>query len=70
MLVPVGTPRPIIDKLNVAINRALNAPDLREKFTSQGAEVLGTSPEEFALWLQKESSKWSAVIKQRHIHLD
>jgi len=70
MLVPTGTPRPIIDKLNAAINKALAAPDLRDKFSSQGAEVLGTSPEEFAQWLQKESSKWSAVIKQRNIHLD
>ncbi len=70
MLVPAGTPRPIIDRLNASINKALAAPDLRDKFTSQGAEVLGTTPEEFAQWLQKESSKWSAVIRQRHIQLD
>jgi len=70
MLVPTGTPRPIIDKLNVAINKALASPDLRDKFSSQGAEILGTTPEEFAQWMQKESSKWSAVIKQRNIHLE
>jgi tripartite-type tricarboxylate transporter receptor subunit TctC len=70
MLVPAGTPRPIIDKLNAVINKALASPDLREKFSSQGAELLGTSPEEFAQWLQKETLKWSTVIKQRNIHLD
>jgi tripartite-type tricarboxylate transporter receptor subunit TctC len=70
MLAPAGTPRAVIDKLNGALNRALSSADLKEKFTTQGVEVLGTTPEAFSEWLIRESNKWGELIRQRKITLD
>jgi hypothetical protein len=70
MLAPAGTPKAVIDKLNAALVKALNSSDFKEKFTSQGVEVVGSSPEAFADWMNKESLKWSQVIKQRKITIE
>jgi tripartite-type tricarboxylate transporter receptor subunit TctC len=61
--VPAKTPRPIIDRLHAEIMRALGSPDLRERFTSAGADPLGTTPEQYTAFMQNEISKWSKVIK-------
>lgn len=70
MVAPAGTPKAVIDKLNAALIKALNSSDFKEKFTSQGVEVVGSSPEGFADWMAKESTKWSQVIKQRKISIE
>lgn len=70
MVAPAGTPKAVIDKLNSALIKALNSPDFKDKFTSQGVEVVGSSPEGFADWMAKESAKWSQVIKQRKISIE
>jgi tripartite-type tricarboxylate transporter receptor subunit TctC len=70
MVAPAGTPKAVIDKLNSALIKALNSPDFKDKFTSQGVEVVGSSPEGFADWMAKESTKWSQVIKQRKISIE
>jgi tripartite-type tricarboxylate transporter receptor subunit TctC len=70
MVAPAGTPKAVIDKLNAALVKALNSPDFKDKFTSQGVEVVGSSPEAFSEWMNKESSKWSQVIKQRKISIE
>ena len=70
MVAPVGTPKAIIDKLNAALLKALNSSEFKEKFTSQGVEVVGSSPDGFADWMNKESLKWSQVIKQRKISIE
>ena len=70
MVAPVGTPKAIIDKLNAALVKALNSSEFKEKFTSQGVEIVGSSPEGFADWMNKESLKWSQVIKQRKISIE
>jgi hypothetical protein len=70
MVAPAGTPKAVIDKLNAALVKALNSSDFKDKFTSQGVEVVGSSPEAFADWMNKESAKWSQVIKQRKISIE
>ncbi len=60
---PAKTPRAIIDRLNSEIMRALNAPDLRERLTSQGADPVGSTPEQFTAFIQNEIAKWAKVIK-------
>ena len=70
MVAPAGTPKAVIDKLNAALVKALNSSDFKEKFTSQGVEVVGSSPEGFSDWMSKESAKWSQVIKQRKITIE
>lgn len=67
MLVPAGTPPAIIDKLNKAVSAALDAPELRDAFAKEGAEVVKMTPAEFGAYIGKETEKWGRVVKEGHI---
>ena len=67
LIAPKGTPKAIIDQLNAAANEALKDPILRELMLSQGNEIGGGSPAEFAALVKSESAKWSAVVKAANI---
>ncbi|MCM2328363.1 MAG: tripartite tricarboxylate transporter substrate binding protein [Lysobacter sp.] len=60
---PAGTPRPILDKLNAEIVKSLRMPDVREKFSAQGVDVVGSSPEQFAAYLRQQMDLWAKVVK-------
>jgi len=66
-IAPAGTPKPIIDILNKAANEALKDPQLRELMLSQGNEIGGGTPAEFAALIKSEAAKWSAVVKAGNI---
>ena len=66
-IAPAGTPKPIIDILNTAANEALKDPQLRELMLSQGNEIGGGTPADFAALIKSESAKWSAVVKAGNI---
>ena len=63
IVAPAGTPRPIITKLNSALRAALDDPTLASRFAAEGAEPLATTPEEYAADIDREESKWSALVK-------
>ena len=67
LIAPKGTPKAIIDKLNAAANEALKDPQLRELMLSQGNEIGGGSPADFAALIKSESIKWGAVVKTANI---
>ena len=64
---PTGTPRPVIDKLNAALNTALAAPATRERMVREGFEPTPTTPEAARQRLEKEMPVWAKLIKQRGI---
>ena len=64
------TPRPIIAKLNAAAVAALKAPEVQEKLASQGAILIGDSPEEFADYIRSEIAKWSKVVQAAGIKVN
>jgi tripartite-type tricarboxylate transporter receptor subunit TctC len=64
IVAPAGTPRPIVDKLNAALREALAAPDTKERMGKDGTEPLPSTPEEYAADIDREETKWSAVVKQ------
>jgi tripartite-type tricarboxylate transporter receptor subunit TctC len=66
-IAPAGTPKPIIDALNKAANEALKDPQLRELMLSQGNEIGGGTPADFAALIKSEATKWSAVVKAGNI---
>lgn len=66
-IAPAGTPKPIINALNKAANEALKDPQLRELMLSQGNEIGGGSPADFAALIKSEAAKWSAVVKAGNI---
>jgi tripartite-type tricarboxylate transporter receptor subunit TctC len=63
MLVPAGTPRPVVDRLHGAMVKALAAPDIKQKFAEQTVEISGSTPEEFDKYIRAEIAKWSKVVK-------
>ena len=64
IVAPAGTPRPIVAKLNAALQQAVTAPDLAEKIAADGAEPLASTPEEYAADIDREETKWSAIVKK------
>lgn len=70
MFAPAGTPRAVIAKLHAEIANALKSPDLREKLTGQGDEIVGSTPEALAAYLKSELVKWPGVIKAAGITIN
>ncbi|HMN66002.1 MAG TPA: tripartite tricarboxylate transporter substrate binding protein [Burkholderiaceae bacterium] len=60
---PAGTPRPIVDRLNIEFTRALSAPDIRERLGRMGAEPSPMSPEAFANFVRAEQAKYERIVK-------
>jgi hypothetical protein len=69
MLAPAGTPGEIVQRLYREVARAVKLPDVAEGLAKQGADPVGSSPEQFAAFIKAEMAKWSAVVKQSRIEL-
>ncbi|MGH8617753.1 MAG: tripartite tricarboxylate transporter substrate binding protein [Burkholderiales bacterium] len=63
IVVPRGTPKPIVTRLNGEIVRIARLPEAREQFVAQGAEAVGSTPEAFGQHLRVEIDKWAKVAK-------
>ena len=63
IVAPAGTPRPIVEKLNAALRAAAKPPDLPERLAKDGAEPRPSTPEEYAVDIDREETKWSAIVK-------
>jgi tripartite-type tricarboxylate transporter receptor subunit TctC len=64
VIAPAGLPRPIVDKLNAAINRAIQSPNFKARFAQIGDEPAGGTPEDFAKVIAADSAKWADVVKR------
>jgi tripartite-type tricarboxylate transporter receptor subunit TctC len=70
ILGPVGTPKPIIDKISKAANSALKDPEVLKELTTQGLDARGGSPEEFAGFIRSETERWARVIREMDVAKD
>ena len=70
IIAPVGLPRPILDRLNAAVNRTIVEPQTKERLEQMGSEGGGGTPEEFAALVRKDSAKWAEVIKKSGAKID
>jgi tripartite-type tricarboxylate transporter receptor subunit TctC len=64
IVAPAGTPRPIVDKLNAALRTALGSAEVHKRIATEGAEPLPTTPDEYAADIDREETKWSALVKK------
>jgi tripartite-type tricarboxylate transporter receptor subunit TctC len=64
LLAPAGTPRPIVDRLNKELRAALASEDVRKRIILEGGEPESTTPEEHAVIIDREETKWSAAIRE------
>jgi len=70
VLLPAGTPRPIVDKLSADVNRIVARSDVSATLASSGIEPAGTSPEGFAEVLRVDTPKWKQMIQEADIRAD
>jgi tripartite-type tricarboxylate transporter receptor subunit TctC len=64
LMAPAGTPKPIIDKLNAAVNGIVKRPDIVKLWKEQGAVPMSMTPEEFDKFLRGDIVKWADVVKK------
>jgi len=64
LMAPAATPKPIIDKLNAAVNTAIQRPDIVKLWKDQGAVPMAMTPEAFDKFLRGDIAKWADVVKQ------
>ncbi len=68
---PAATPRPIIDKLNAELGKALAQPDLKKQLTEQlGMDLVASSPDGLQKWTIGQIERWSKVVKDNNIKAD
>jgi tripartite-type tricarboxylate transporter receptor subunit TctC len=63
LVAPAGTPRPIIERLNTALRTALESKEVGNRLAIEGAEPLPSTPEQYAVDIDREETQWSKVIK-------
>ena len=69
-LVPAKTPREVILRINGELNKSLQRPDVRERLAAEGAEPLGSTPEQFGAYIQKEIDRWARVIREAKVQAE
>lgn len=67
ILAPAGTPRPIVDRLNAEIHKALNSEDMKKRLADSGVEPLLSTPDEFAAFIRSETQRYARVVKDAGI---
>jgi tripartite-type tricarboxylate transporter receptor subunit TctC len=63
IMAPKGTPRPVVERLNAEIRKAVTAPELKAEWAKQGAVGMDMSPEQFEKYLHGDIEKWAKIVK-------
>jgi tripartite-type tricarboxylate transporter receptor subunit TctC len=69
LLAPLGTPKPVVEKLNKVLREAIATPEVQKRLAFEGAEPLPSSPEEYAADIDQDEAKWSKVLHAAGIKL-
>jgi tripartite-type tricarboxylate transporter receptor subunit TctC len=70
VLAPAGTPRPVIDRLSVALDRVVHEPEVAAQFAAIGGEPIGGPPTVFAEVIRAEIARWRRVAKEAGLQID
>jgi tripartite-type tricarboxylate transporter receptor subunit TctC len=70
LFAPAGTPNAIVEQLQAAVAKALDAPDAREKFAQLGCEPFKSTPEQFAALIKDDLPKWARIVKESGATVD
>jgi len=67
VLAPARTPKDIITRLHDEVTRVLQQPEIKERLAGDGADLVGSTPEEFTRYIQSELTKWAKVARDAGI---
>jgi len=70
ILAPAGTPSAIVTRLNAEINAAIRQPEVRERLAAEGAEVIGGTPEEFAVHIRSELARMKKLVREGGLRVE
>jgi tripartite-type tricarboxylate transporter receptor subunit TctC len=70
VLVPAGTPAPIVQRLNAEINAVLKMPDVVQKMNDLGFDLIGGTPQAFGKLIEEDAARWGPVIKKLGLKID
>ena len=70
MFVPAKTPKAVVDKINAETQKVMKSPDFQRVLADTGTEYVGDTPENFAKFVQAETTKWSKVVKDSGATVD
>ena len=70
LFAPAATPKPVLDRLNAALVKVLNQPDVKKKIAEQGGDVVAETPAQFAAFIKSETAKWGKVVKDSGATVD
>lgn len=70
LVAPARTPPAIVERINAEVNRILLLPDVQSTFRLQGVEAIGGSQQQFALHLESQMTKWSALVREAGIRIE
>ena len=70
VLAPAGTPRNVVNRLNIELVKIMHSPELKERLAATGTEPLTSTPEEFAAYIRQEISKWGEIIRKAGVKAD
>ena len=70
LLAPAGTPKPIVDRLNAELRRLAANDEVKKRIAAEGGDPLTSSPEEYAADIDREETKWSALIRRLNLKVE
>lgn len=70
ILVPAGTPRPLIDRLHAELSKIIRMPNVFDRLASDGPIPVGNTPEEFQAYIKSEQAKWGPVVRAANVKID
>ena len=70
IMAPANTPKPIVERMSAEINKAIQSPDGREKMLQMGLLATGTTPDDFAEVIRRDTPRWGEVIRKAGIKAD
>ncbi len=70
LFAPAGTPTQVVAKLHAEVIKVLHTPQVRERLTRNGAEIAGTTPEQFTAKLKSDIAKWGEIVTASGARID
>ena len=70
VLAPAGTPRPIVDRLNKELRALVDNEQVKQRIQAEGGDPMTSSPEEYAADIDREETKWSALVRKLNLKVD